>query len=151
MEPQETMPIIPVLPEPPEVVPEIKYFSAETKGFYSSKINTVMPDDAIKLTDTEYNDFFNGMSLGKTLSINSKGKPIAIDRVITAEEKAQLLKDAAQQLLKDNDYRWANNIKWERTPQEGKDIIVKYYDSLVAAVNGETKELPDPITLTGII
>ena len=38
--------------------------------------------------------------------------------------------------------RWTNKIKWERYDDKTRAAITKYYDDLVAVINGESETIP---------
>lgn len=51
----------------------------------------------------------------------------------------------AKQLIKDNEWRWNNKIKWDEYSKEKRQQITAYYKALVAVVNGESNTLPEGI------
>lgn len=64
----------------------MKFFSKTTVGFYDSHIHSEMPEDAIKITDTKYNDLIKGQSLGQIISADKDGNPTLIDQKFMPEE-----------------------------------------------------------------
>jgi len=52
------------------------YFAASTNGFYDSEIHTVMPDDAVGITQEKYNELMAGQSQGNPVISDEDGNPI---------------------------------------------------------------------------
>lgn len=56
-----------------------KYYSKSTNGFYDSEINSTFPQDAIEITDQQWEDLLDGQSKGKVISSDEQGNPILIE------------------------------------------------------------------------
>jgi len=67
-----------------------KFYSKETKGFYSDDLHDKMPEDAVQITDETYAQLLAGQETGKVISADKDGNPILIDRKPPSkEEKAK--------------------------------------------------------------
>ncbi|MWN89860.1 hypothetical protein GQ597_03930 [Gilliamella sp. Pra-s65] len=57
------------------------YFSKSTTGFYFDVIHTNIPDDAIEITQSEYQDLLEKQSTGHEIVTDKDGKPtIKVER-----------------------------------------------------------------------
>ena len=56
----------------------MKYYSKTTKGFYDTEFHDTIPDDAVSLTDDEYNTIIDEQSKGKVIDVKN-------DKVVTEE------------------------------------------------------------------
>ena len=63
-----------------------KYFSKSTNGFYDNNINSVIPSDAVEITDDFHLELLNGQSSGKIISSDENGYPVLKDVVLSQEE-----------------------------------------------------------------
>jgi len=64
----------------------MKFYSIKEKGFYDDGIHTSMPKDVIELDN--YDELLEGLSNGGLeITLDSKGKPVLTERVISSEEK----------------------------------------------------------------
>ena len=54
-------------------------YSKTTKGFYNTDINTIIPSDAVEISDELYESLMNGQSTGKIIQQDSSGNPILVD------------------------------------------------------------------------
>ena len=62
------------------------YFSATTMGFYRIDIHgNNMPEDAIKITDDEYQTFRQGQANGLVLKAQD-GRPVMVEPTITEDD-----------------------------------------------------------------
>jgi len=79
------------------------YYASSTGGFYNTDINTVIPLDAVEITEENYQTLLNGQSSGQVITADAQGYPILINRVVpipTAEEN----KATASSLLTATDW-----------------------------------------------
>ena len=79
------------------------YYASSTKGFYTTDINPIIPNDAVEITDEYYQELLAGQSNGKCITANAEGYPVLTDPVIvppTAEQN----KATASQLLTNTDW-----------------------------------------------
>lgn len=70
------------------------------------------------------------------------GKKWVVDTKHKAETEKNKLKQQALTLINANEFRWTNKIKWERYDDKTRAAITKYYDDLVAVINGESETIP---------
>jgi len=63
----------------------MKFYSIKEKGFYDDGIHTSMPEDVIELDN--YDELLEGLSSGLEITLDSKGKPVLTERVLSLEEK----------------------------------------------------------------
>ena len=64
-----------------------KYFSKTTNGFYSSDINSVMPHDAVPITDSQYQALLTAQANGKVIQGDTNGNPVAVDHVVSQSDQ----------------------------------------------------------------
>ena len=79
------------------------YYANSTNGFYNTDINSVIPTDAVEITEENYQELLNGQSAGQVITANAQGYPILTNRIIpipTAEEN----KATASSLLTATDW-----------------------------------------------
>lgn len=64
----------------------MKFYSIKEKGFYDDDIHTSMPEDVIELDN--YHELLEGLASGDLeITLDSKGKPVLTEIVITLEER----------------------------------------------------------------
>ena len=75
------------------------YYSAKNNGFYHSSLkagyemsDNGWPEDAVIISDDDYNALFDGQVSGKVITSDSTGKPVLVDSV--AQTPEQLLATA---------------------------------------------------------
>lgn len=82
-----------------------KYFAKSTKGFYDSEINASIPQDAVSLTDQQYNLLMAAQENGMIIAVGEDGMPIAVNvPAPTKEEIVAANKAKASQLLTASDW-----------------------------------------------
>jgi len=82
------------------------YYSKSTSGFYCDEVHGQnIPVDAVEISNTEYNDFYNALNSGKGIDFDVNGKLCVVDvsREITSEENSAI---ASQKLAMTD---WAVN------------------------------------------
>ncbi|WP_286976831.1 hypothetical protein [Pseudomonas sp.] len=52
------------------------FYSFDTRGFYSKKINPIIPLDAVELSAEQYSDLLDGMAAGQIITKGSDGLPL---------------------------------------------------------------------------
>ncbi|KAA6105011.1 MULTISPECIES: tail fiber assembly protein [unclassified Pantoea] len=96
------------------------YYSAKNNGFYHSELEDDYksspdgwPDDAVAVSDEQYQTLLNGQANGKVITPDGTGKPVLTDPVIDwqarAEAQRQSLLTAAN----------ATMTAWEREESAG--------------------------------
>lgn len=63
------------------------YYSLSLNGFYLSGVSSVIPDDAIELSDEYYHALFAGQDAGKLITVNDDGMPILVDQPAPTKEQ----------------------------------------------------------------
>ena len=131
-----------------------KFFSAETGGFYDSKVHgSNRPDDSVTITEIQYKTLLNGQRLGKIIATDN-GKPILIDKPLlsisdrknTAKKLIDIAAGAARQRfvsvgqLIDMEYKLAEQQTkdWRAAGSPTGDVPQAISDWAVAA--GMTNE-----------
>lgn len=78
-----------------------KYYSKTTRGFYASEIHDIMPDDAIEVSDSVYDELFRNQSLGMEIVPDENGRPINIipNQIKTIEDLSNVIKNNIQSNL----------------------------------------------------
>lgn len=64
----------------------MKYYSALNNAFYDSEINTVLPDDAVEITNEVWRAMLVGQSDGQVIAADKDGMPSLTERVLTNDE-----------------------------------------------------------------
>jgi hypothetical protein len=62
-----------------------KLYSPSTRGFYAKDFHESIPEDAVEITDDEWQDLLNQQLKGKEIAMGDKGRPVAADHKPTAE------------------------------------------------------------------
>ncbi len=74
----------------------MKFYSPSAGGFYAPEIHATIPEDALELTEQEYQELLEGLNSGKQIVIED-GHPVLQVPVITLEAmKADLLEAATR-------------------------------------------------------
>lgn len=117
-------------------------------GFYRDEPENI-PNNAIVITIDDRAKYLDALDSGNKNIKLIKNKIKIVDKY-TADELAKQQSDResaaliaqARSLLSKNDYRWNNQLKWQRYDDKTRDAVMKYYDALVAVVNGESDTIP---------
>jgi hypothetical protein len=80
-----------------------KLYSKTTKGFYDSEIHKIMPEDAVTITDEQYQSLLAQQSQGMAIIPDSSGMPTTQKLLLSAASKTNLYKQAAARALKKAD------------------------------------------------
>lgn len=64
------------------------HYSPSTCGFYDDNINSDIPEDSIEVTGEERSKLLAGQGSLKVIAINSKGRPVLVDRTPSLEQLA---------------------------------------------------------------
>ena len=81
----------------------IRFYSPSTKGFYNSDVNSEIPEDAVKITEEEYCNLYEGQSCGKIIVY--KDKKLSLDIYKPSEEDlSRRAKAKRSELLKETDW-----------------------------------------------
>jgi len=54
------------------------YYSARAKGFFDSRIHSLVPDDAIEVTNEAYHTLMGAQANGSTIQADANGRPVAV-------------------------------------------------------------------------
>lgn len=152
----------------------VKFIDGKFAGFFDTQLKeiktkkgkkevvtyeptTPYPDQYVLLTDEEHQELCNalnrqqnGLLLHDVILENGKAKIIEKYTLEEIEEHNNKLTQSiliaqAKQLIKDNEWRWTNPIKWAEYSEEKRQQITAYYKALVAVVNGESNTLPEVV------
>lgn len=86
-------------------VPSVKrFYSARTRGFYSTDLHDSVPDDAVEVSHEEWMALMEAQSLGKQIGPNEQGRPTATTPVPTPEQSATARRAARDSLLAETDW-----------------------------------------------
>jgi hypothetical protein len=69
-----------------------RFYSASSRGFYSSDVNQEMPADVVEITEQQWCALIEAQSVGKQIVPDSSGHPSTVDFVETVEMKQRDLK-----------------------------------------------------------
>lgn len=95
----------------------MRYFSSKNKAFYDSEIHSIIPDDAVSITDELYTSILDGQSQGKIISSDGEGKPTLTDRLPISLEDSK----RSYLRLNNNTYEAAIQQHTSAYPQSEKD------------------------------
>lgn len=109
---------------------EIFYWAPSTKGFYSSEINTTIPDDAVELTKENYLYLSNNQSADKVISVVD-GEVIFTDRIYTAEERSEFIRSERDLLLFALDQITGSPLRWASFTDAQKQELAEYRQELL--------------------
>lgn len=83
------------------------FYSKQTRGFYNTNINKVIPEDAVEVSEQVYNELLDGQQMGVTIVADENGYPVLQEpQAPTAEEN----KKTAISLLQKTDWTTAADI-----------------------------------------
>jgi hypothetical protein len=105
------------------------YYSASTNGFYNSEIHKSMPEDAVKITQEQYDKVFDGQSEGLLIAPDSKGFPVNVKPSGPTVDEVKLQRHLAYSAPGGSD---AVFLKWQRgeaTKQEWLDAVQAINDA----------------------
>ena len=77
----------------------ILYYSGSANGFYDDRIHKVMPDDVVEITEECHSTLMEAQAAGKSIRSDTNGSPIAVDRVLTVDQKKNVLLSRVQKHL----------------------------------------------------
>jgi hypothetical protein len=109
---------------------EIFYWAPSTKGFYSSEVNTNIPDDAVELTKENYLYLCNNQRADKVISVVD-GDVIFTDRVYTDEERSETIRSERDSLLFGLDQITGNPLRWATFTDAQKQQLAEYRQNLL--------------------
>jgi hypothetical protein len=101
------------------------YFSKNTNGFYDSEINTVIPEDAVEVSTSDYQQLLVAQQNGQVIQANDQGYPVAVNQQGATPEQVQAAnKSQASNLLYKTD--------WTTIPDVANSSLSNPYLSNVA-------------------
>lgn len=96
------------------------YYSKTTRGFYSSDVNTNIPEDAVEVSTEEWQALLEGQAAGQVIVPDAEGYPhLEAAPGPTDEQKKANCKATASGLLKDTD--------WTTIPDVGNPAVSSPY------------------------
>jgi len=109
------------------------FYSKYTGGFYNDDEKSVYedslngwPNDAVAISDYEYQEILGGQAKGKQISINSDGKVILIspqiDWLLLAEQHRENLLSAANAATAD----WRTELQLDVISEDDKPKLIKW-------------------------
>lgn len=115
------------------------YYSKSTGGFYDPKLHSVIPDDAVELSKTDYQELLNAQAQGCTIIASDTGSPVAVSPDISASPTAEDIRTEARRRLQSTDWYVT------RMAETGEAIplaISDYRTAVRSASNGMEPEPP---------
>jgi hypothetical protein len=102
-------------------------FSPSTKGFYLEGLHSVIPSDAVKITEAEYTSLMGKLQGGQVISFaNGKPTTIAVDTSVTWDairsQRDALLTSCDWTMLADAPLTAAKKAEWTTYRQALRDI-----------------------------
>lgn len=82
-----------------------KFFSASVGGFFSEEIHGLgnLPKDAVEITPEEWRALLDAQGAGKQIVAGPKGRPVAVDPVMTPEMKRQSIELQIDQIRRSSE------------------------------------------------
>ena len=81
------------------------FFSKTTNGFYDSDINTVIPEDAVEVSTSDYQQLLVAQQNGQVIQANQQGYPVAVSPQSPNPQEIQAAnKSQASNLLYETDW-----------------------------------------------
>lgn len=77
------------------------YYSKSTNGFYSTLINSNIPEDAVEITKEEHTALLEGQSNGNRIIVNADGKPKLANKLPQTLEELKAQKIFEFERIKD--------------------------------------------------
>lgn len=74
------------------------YYDKNTLGFYDSEINTI-PENSVEITYEYHNELLQKQTLGLEIQPDKNGYPVALERVLSDEERIYRNESKKQQLI----------------------------------------------------
>ena len=108
------------------------FFSASSKGFYKSGVNSVIPNDAIQITDDQYDDILVGLENGKVIGVDGGNKPILKDFIplltwdIIRNQRDRMLSDSDWTQMPDVNLSAEAKSEWITYRQTLRDITTTF-------------------------
>lgn len=123
----------------------MKYYSKNTKGFYSTEINGKdIPFDAVAITDAEHEALFLGQTSGKEITTDAKGKPVLTDRPSpTKEQLDERAINLAQKTLETIDLNSIRPIREYLAKLTDVPQLIKDYEAQAQSTRAELKVIKD--------
>lgn len=103
-------------------------WSASANGFYSEE-NTVIPDDAIEISDDTYQELLNGNMAGKIITTGDAGLPVLIDRPKSTHDEFVAAANIEKQERIDEANEYMNSKQWPGKAAIGRlkgDELLQY-------------------------
>jgi hypothetical protein len=111
------------------------YYSATTNGFYCTDIHTEeqIPAGAVEISPSEHNDLFRAQGEGKVIQPDpsGNGRPCARVKVLTTEEKAEIVRSERARLLLVLDQTVGNPLRWAGFTDAQKNALATYRQELL--------------------
>lgn len=133
-------------------------YSKTANGFYNQKIHgSVIPDDAVSITNELYANLLNGQASGKVIQLDQDGNPILVDpplinvipSVVTMRQaRLALLStgflddvNAVLNAIADESQRQAAIVEWEYAATVDRDS--KLVTNLASALQLDNQQLDE--------
>ena len=107
-------------------------YSPSLNGFLDTRVHTELPDDAIALTESEYNALFKGQTQGKVIAFDTESRRVVLrdPEPLPAEELASAARRRRDDLLRASDWTQLPDVQlsddaraaWQRYRQALRDI-----------------------------
>lgn len=129
----------------------MQYFYSDKSGFYIDIVHiNKIPTDAAKITENQYNEFFEKQSSGKyTWAFDNKSRQFIYNEIVVDNEEIvrQQKITEAKTLLTESDWRVLSD-KFKSYSSEKQAAIMDYREQLREVVRGNLVEVPQmPVLL----
>lgn len=109
-----------------------KLFSRSTGGFYSSDVHSVVPTDAVEISEETWQDLLTQQSQGKRIVSAPHGYPVATESAPTTEEMEASLLMRRDSLLKGTDWLVARHRDEVELGQGQTTLNQEQYNALLS-------------------
>lgn len=112
----------------------MRYFSKARNGFFTSDVHgDNIPEDAVKVTEQEWQELVDGQSSGKIIAVGDDNRPRVSDPLpLTTEELAEQARKKRGELLSEMDVVISNPLRWGAFSPEKQQQYGIYRQELLA-------------------
>jgi len=121
------------------------FYSKSTNGFYDAAINSVIPSDALQISEEQYKALLEAQQIGKIIQSDANGNPEAVSIVLTEQQLFNICSAKAKELLKASDWAVLSDVGLKNSNDfvTYRGILRAYVINPVA--NPDFPILPTPI------
>lgn len=119
------------------------YYDKNTLGFYDSEINTI-PENSVEITYEYHNELLQKQTLGLEIQPDKNGYPVALERVLSDEERIYRNESKKQQLINEAIQKIAllqDIIDLNKQESNEEDMLKKWKQYRILLTRIDTNQL----------